>query len=387
MNPHYSTILLIILFLSLGTNSLSQYCLTVGPSSNDDSNLQSAFLSGDSGTEINFNGCPGIIGLNDQTSIYSVNLSPGDTYSIDVEFGSCGGNYPGVGEVWIDFNQDFTFDATESIGTWSGTPPTSISTFTFTVPSIIQSGQSRMRIVHQESASLPLDPCASFTWGSTTDFNINFGPGIDCSGYIGNDMSSSRIVNTLPFQESHNNSICYSNNVTVYNSPDVFYRLIPANYSTDFFNVSLCGSTFDTYLQILDSDTNVVAYNDDYGPCAPHSEVSFSSIGHDTLYVIVQGWSNEKGDYTIEINDGNTVSFDELIFNLDIYPNPSSGIFYIKGIDLFTQISITDINGKLIYEESTSEDIKFNLESFDKGVYFIHFYSDKYKDTQKIIIK
>ena len=49
------------------------------------------------------------------------------------------------------------------------------ATFTFTVPSNAIMGTTRMRVTQQESGSLPLDPCASFTWGSVADFNVQIG--------------------------------------------------------------------------------------------------------------------------------------------------------------------------------------------------------------------
>ncbi|MEY3843705.1 MAG: hypothetical protein RL293_127, partial [Bacteroidota bacterium] len=57
-----------------------------------------------------------------------------------MKFGTCGGNYAGVGEAWIDFDQNENFDPYESLGTWSGTPPVAISTFTFVVPANAQNG-------------------------------------------------------------------------------------------------------------------------------------------------------------------------------------------------------------------------------------------------------
>ena len=116
--------------------SYAQYCTSGGPTSLIDSNVESVVLSGES-LNINFIGCPGVLGVEDQTA-HMADLDAGGNYTLTVQFGTCGGNYPGVGEAWIDFDQSGTFDLSESIGTWQGTPPTTISNFFFNVPGSAQ---------------------------------------------------------------------------------------------------------------------------------------------------------------------------------------------------------------------------------------------------------
>ena len=74
-------------------------------------------------------------------------------------------------------NQNTIFESTESIGTWTGIPPTSLSNFTFTVPPIAFTGITGVRVMQYEGGSLPLDPCASFTWGSVVDFSADISGG------------------------------------------------------------------------------------------------------------------------------------------------------------------------------------------------------------------
>ena len=164
--------------LILATSSaFSQYCAG-GPSSTSDSNVQSVVLNGDA-TNINYNGCPGVSGSENQLALIA-DLTAGSSYTTDVQFGTCGGNYGGAGEAWIDFNGNEAFEASESIGTWSGTPPTTLSNFAFTVPANSVVGDVRMRVNQQESGSLPLNPCASYTWGSSVDFIVSLSGGTGC---------------------------------------------------------------------------------------------------------------------------------------------------------------------------------------------------------------
>ena len=163
-------LLLLLLCFAVSQVTNAQYC-TGGPSSSSDSNVTAVTLIGES-QSINYTGCPGITGVNDQTA--SVADVVGDSsYSVDITFSSCGGSYDGVGEAWIDWNSNQIFDSSESIGTWSGTPSSTVQTFTFTVPLTALNGTTRLRVMQRESGSLPLDPCGAYNWGSVDDFSID----------------------------------------------------------------------------------------------------------------------------------------------------------------------------------------------------------------------
>jgi len=92
----------------------------------------------------------------------TVGLIAGNTFSLDIQFRTCGGNYNGVGEAWIDFNQNQAFDASESIGQSSGAPNggvwVPVVSFTFTVPPTVTIGNN------------PLNPCGTFSRSSVVDF-------------------------------------------------------------------------------------------------------------------------------------------------------------------------------------------------------------------------
>ena len=147
-----------------------------GPSSTADSNVEQVDLVGDDGTSISFTGCPGVAGVEDQTALFA-QLTPGTEYTLAVTFGSCGGNYGGVGAVWIDWNHDYAFDpATELIGESTGTPGSAPwdapVEFAFTAPADAVAATTVMRVMQRESGSLPLDPTGTYTWGSLMDFGI-----------------------------------------------------------------------------------------------------------------------------------------------------------------------------------------------------------------------
>jgi hypothetical protein len=70
-----------ILFISILTfsNLHGQYCAG-GPSSAFDSNVESVYINGDNNTNINYTGCPGVIGLEDQTA-NTVSVTAGLSYT------------------------------------------------------------------------------------------------------------------------------------------------------------------------------------------------------------------------------------------------------------------------------------------------------------------
>lgn len=370
-----------LLLISSATHA--QYCITGGPTTTADSNIESLTLTGASGS-INYTGCPAVSGVQEYFTETAF-LDAGASYTVSVQFGTCDGNYAGAGEAWIDFNQNEIFEASESIGTWSGTPPTTISDFNFTVPGSVTTGATRMRVIQQEGGSLPLDPCASFTWGSVTDFSLLLQNGVDCSTFVGDDASNPRLVSSIPFNQTHDNSICYTSQNPAYNSPDVFYLLTPVPQMNSI-KVSLCGSSFDTFLSIQDKNGTVIAYNDDSGSCGSGSEIDVNLNDYDSVYVIVEGWNNESGPFEINISQG-TVGQDELTQNLiKIHPNPAKE--YIT-IDQYTgPLSIAGIDGKIVKQLTYESNTKMMVNDLPPGVYVIHIMnSDQGQFKQKLIIQ
>ena len=375
------TLLFCFSILGLCTYANSQYCVTGGPTSLIDSNIESVSIIGASGS-INYSGCPGALGVVEYTA-ETVSLGSGNNYSIDVQFGTCGGNYNGAGEIWIDFNQNFVFEASESIGTWAGIPPTAMSTFNFTVPPTAMMGATKMRIIQQEGGAIPIDPCASFSWGSVTDFNVIIIGGIDCSGFSGDDMADAIDVTTLPYTDNHANTVCYTNQNPTYSSPDVYYR-VTTNPVNPWINVSLCGSNFDTFLSIIEPNGTFITGNDDSGVCSPQSEILLNTENYPVIYVIVEGWGTEIGDYILNINDNLSKIGTIGLENIQIYPNPASHSFSLtneqEGI-----IEIRDITGSLIMSGNLLPFANVSIKDFSSGVYYIKFIVGENYIVKKII--
>lgn len=545
-------ILLFLLSTLINLKLAAQYCMSGGPSQDIDSNLEELTLIGVS-SGINHFGCPGIVGIEDYTASQFVNLAAGSSYTISVKFGTCGGNYPGLGEAWIDFNGNAIFEPSESILQWQGTPPGVLTNYNFTVPLSAISGSTRMRVIQHEGAfNFPLDPCASFTWGSVSDFTVNItggancftisnypyvedfensfmswsqdatdsidwsmnagttpsintGPSsafegsnylyiessspnypakvanlispcfdlsslndpllsfyyhmygadmgtlnlqysingsnwttiwsrtgdqgdewfkqvidlssfqsanefrlrfngitgnsfysdicldlinINCAGSVGDYKLDAIPVLTYPYSDTNNTMNCYNNYSLVYPSSDVFYLAL-LDPTKDSLEVSLCGSSFDTYLTIQNTNGEVIYYNDDHPDCTPSSKILFPTEGLDSVYIIVEGWNNENGSYILNINNNYSNpnvaigTLEKQSFQNIVFPIPVDDIFYFKDIEP-RGCKLYAVNGRLmrVFENQQNG---YNVSDLQPGVYVLEFQYNKKVFRYKII--
>jgi hypothetical protein len=95
---------------------------------------------------------------------------------------------------------------------------------------------------------------------------------------------------------------------------------------------------------------------------------------------------NPNAAYTVSTssNDGCIVfsepyginSLDEISKKIKIFPNPSSNFIEISDMDNISKISITDINGKSVYETTENKTV-INISKLNKGIYFIKIETEK----------
>ena len=372
------------LFLSIclfnGTiHTNGQYCTLGGPSSNADSNVESVIFNGVSGG-INHVGCPSQIGvevyLNESTT-----LSAGSSYSLQVDFGTCGGNFAGAGAVWIDFDQSETFTQNEIVGTWVGTPPALPVLFNVSVPNNAHNGASRMRVTQQEAATLPLNPCATFQWGSVMDFGITIINGLDCGAYAGDDLANAIEVSSLPYLDTVDLAYCYGNQNLVYDSPDVFYKLT-LNPTMQQVSVNTCGSNFDTYLTVLNPQGAVITYNDDHGICSPSSMISFDVNDLGYVYIVVEGWGNESGIAHLEITSSYAGMSKLEQSKITLHPNPVREVLTIsEGVD---DVQIINLLGQPMIT-SSGKTTQLNVTELEPGIYTLHFQINGIAHSERFI--
>ncbi|WP_282788108.1 T9SS-dependent choice-of-anchor J family protein [Flavobacterium croceum] len=104
------------------------------------------------------------------------------------------------------------------------------------------------------------------------------------------------------------------------------------------------------------------------------------------VVVFIQDYANKNVMQAKYATEALSVNNTEFAKNTSLYPNPSTGIFYLKATDACS-IQITDISGKVVYtQNSVLDGQSVNLSQFSKGVYLATLSNGDSKSTQKIII-
>lgn len=104
-------------------------------------------------------------------------------------------------------------------------------------------------------------------------------------------------------------------------------------------------------------------------------------------------WENSSYNGTLMIHpvfkyDDVVVNVDEVAFDskMNIYPNPSSGVVFIKNGVNPISILVFDIYGKKVAELSKGVYSQIDLSNLSNGVYFLNIFSNNKTQIEKIII-
>ncbi|MBU3675749.1 MAG: hypothetical protein FGM54_01000, partial [Chitinophagaceae bacterium] len=128
-------------------------------------------------------------------------IDQGGTAPISLNLGSCGGNYGRAAKVWIDFNQNGSFEnpgeMVYSTGDIAGTVlnPT-INSGTVNIPVTALAGVTGMRVSYFETTAASITPTLSSSWGEVEDYLVTVQVPAACSGIPvpGNTISSANVV-------------------------------------------------------------------------------------------------------------------------------------------------------------------------------------------------
>ena len=122
----------------------------------------------------------------DYSAVHVAQLAQGSSYTVNIQSGTWAGDGASPGDnfaVWIDFDQDQTFETGEKLGEFQNTSINEWMDFTFSVPMDAALGTTRMRVrgvFIEDGDPEPADPCYNYTWGETEDYGITILGG---SGY------------------------------------------------------------------------------------------------------------------------------------------------------------------------------------------------------------
>lgn len=200
---------------------------------------------------------------------------------------------------------------------------------------------------------------------STKWFSVGFGttsmtPNTDCITY-GTSLLDRHIVNShsAPEDDVINNLTLVSNTVVASNRTVVATR--PFNTAdTDDFSFAFSLDNLNI-IWAVGSSTNV---------SAQHATFGFTNLTFTPL---------------LGLENFSTLT------NLNVYPNPSNGIFTVSknSLNKISNIKIFDFNAKLItevYPINNNQDILVDLSKLAKGTYFMEVSNGKDKAVRKVII-
>src|SRR5690554_3855091 len=94
--------------------------------------------------------------------------------------------------IWVDWNNDLIFDASELVSSYS---PNTSQTISFTVPAGTAMGDYRMRI-RSRFGTTAIDACESTSWGSAVDFTLSIVAPPSClspTNLASNNITSSSV--------------------------------------------------------------------------------------------------------------------------------------------------------------------------------------------------
>jgi len=110
---------------------------------------------------------------------YTATLQAGNTYNVSVTVGTFGGQNVAV---WIDYNDNGTFEASERVGyTTASIAGGGTASFPIVVACNPALGTHRMRVRDVwNTTGINIDPCASYGYGETEDYNVTISAAVAC---------------------------------------------------------------------------------------------------------------------------------------------------------------------------------------------------------------
>ena len=107
----------------------------------------------------------------DHTNL-STNLTIGNTYVLTLTAGFSSTYFM----VWIDYNNNYVFDATEIVLSDVCSSAATPYTFNLTIPLTASPTTTRLRIRTNYASAVPSDPCSSLTYGNAIDYTVSLMP-------------------------------------------------------------------------------------------------------------------------------------------------------------------------------------------------------------------
>jgi hypothetical protein len=131
------------------------------------------------------------LGYGNHTGVGSIQVNPGATYPINLTIGFGGQAYAQYSRIWVDLNQNGTFEASELLYDQGAASPNAVNG-NITIPQTATLGSTRMRVIMayqgQGQTTLP-SVCGSFQWGEVEDYCVNISQSVICNYTVVNTVN------------------------------------------------------------------------------------------------------------------------------------------------------------------------------------------------------
>jgi len=135
----------------------------------------------------------------------TTNLVPGTTYTINFSAGFKSTAYTEYWNIWIDYNNNKTFETTESIVSSYSSKLATTLTKSFTVPATATLGNTRMRVVMSNTSKIV--NCGTFSYGEVEDYTVNISTTAKTNSTDENFEAESLLTNVQIYPNPANNLI------------------------------------------------------------------------------------------------------------------------------------------------------------------------------------
>lgn len=365
----------------VGVTSITCYCTSGATSTADEEIFNVTF-----GTLNNSSTCTTLApGPGSALSLYSnytgyagapvATVLRGISTPLSVQIGTCGGNFGNAVAVWIDYDQNGTFAATEKVYVSAATtngPHT--ETANIIVPVTALAGTTRMRVVNVENTPASILACGTYTWGETEDYNVNIVVPTPCTGTPapGNTISTQSSVcsGTTGFTLSLQNNPAVSGlTYQWFSSPTLggtYTAITGANNSTltiGSLTAATCYYASVTCSGVTTNSTPVCVSLNPANQCYCASAAS-STADEEILNVTVGSLNNSSTCTTLAPGPGSILN---RYSNYTNYPTAPAAPNVVQGTNVPVSIQIGTCGGNFTNSTAIFIDLNADGDFVDAG--------------------
>ena len=346
------------------------------------------------------------------TDTFSAELAQGGIHGVLVQSGTY---TPDRYAVWIDYDQDEVFEASEKLGEFETSAANESRTITFTVPGNAPLGTTVMRVrgvFVDNNEPDPVDPCFNYAFGETEDYGIVIASGppgycipTSLSGTSDGDFINGVSLGSIDNLNSGGTEGPTYNDYTVTfttnlvrgteqilvieggdYAPDAFAAWIDYDHDEVFETAEKLGEYTTTGTFESRTISFVVPDDAELGATRMRIRGVYQNSGEpDPVDPCFAYGFGETEDYGIIIETSTGIGQVD-VSRVNIHPNPTSGTLVV---DLDTrgqvQLDLMDAQGRIVQRHSDMTDrIQLDLTALASGTYLVRVQQNDRTSTHRI---